>query len=111
MAEGVKEYAEYLCDVLSPLGEVVYKRMFGGFVIRINGQKILLYAMDVLYVVEVDVEQQASLAALGSTQFSYQKKSRPEPVVIKNWWSVPEELLDNEPALVDFVAERLATAA
>lgn len=106
MAAGVKEYAEYLCDVLSPLGEVSYKRMFGGFVLRVNGEKVLLYAMEVLYVVELAKGRQAELAAHGSQQFSYTRKNVAKPVIIKNWWSVPEAILDDEAALVDFVAER-----
>ncbi len=39
----------------------------------------------------------------GSKQFNYTKKNKPEPVVIKNWWSAPDRVIDDSDAMVELV--------
>ena len=56
--------------------------------------------METLYCKAKEPELQKRFEAMDSKQFSYTRKDMNEPVVIKNWWSVPEESLENREAVV-----------
>ncbi len=44
---------------------------------------------------------------MDSEQFEYKRKDQEEPVVIKNWWSIPEESIENKEELVGLAYEVL----
>jgi TfoX/Sxy family transcriptional regulator of competence genes len=47
-----------------------------------------------------DDDLQEEYAKRGSTQFSYTRKDKKDSVIIKNWWSVPDEAMDNGEEMV-----------
>ncbi|MFT5179970.1 MAG: hypothetical protein ACI9GH_000179 [Candidatus Paceibacteria bacterium] len=52
-------------------------------------------------------ELQKKYIDMGSTQFIYTRKDKKKPVVIKNWWLVLEELLDDREEFVILAEEIL----
>ncbi len=62
---------------------------------------------DTLYFRVKEAELREKFVALGSEQFEYDTTDRDESVVIRNWWSVPEEILENREELVGLAYEVL----
>lgn len=105
-----QEYIEYISDLLSPLGAIEIKRMFGGALLKVEDRQLGVILEDTLYFKVVDPELQDKYRRLGSKQFSYTRRDKDQPVIIKNWWQAPEEALDNEAELVALGEEVLAQA-
>jgi DNA transformation protein len=83
---------------LTPMGPVTGRRMFGGFGIFMEGLMFGLIAHDILYF-KVDDGNRADFEAAGSQPFSYQGKSKP---VRMSYWKVPEQILADSAALIDW---------
>ena len=103
-----QEFLEHLTDIFSPLGHLRIQRMFGGALIKIDEQQLGVVIEEQLYFKLVDEALMASYQAEGSEQFTYRRKDKPDPVVIKHWWRVPEELLDEPNELCERGAAVLA---
>ncbi len=99
------EFTDYVLDQLEAVGPIETKRMFGGVLLRVDNQQLGVILLDVLYLKAIDASLHERLAALGSEQFTYERKDRNTPMVIKNWWSVPEEVLEDREQLLDFAVE------
>jgi len=69
----------------------------------IGDQKIGFICDDIFYLTVTDTKIQDRYRTEGSVQFSYKRKDRPDRVVIKNWWSIPEWALDEPAYLVELV--------
>lgn len=82
--------------------------MFGGRLIRIDGRQLGIIANDVLFFKVTDPELQQLYKERGSRQFSYIRKDKDKPVIIKNWWLVPESALDESAQLLELAEEVLA---
>lgn len=95
-----QEFAEYIVDVLQPVGVVTVSRMFGGALLKIDGEQLGVIFGEELYFKVVESELHEKYGKLGSKQFTYARKDKPEPVVIKNWWKVPESAMDDEKQLI-----------
>lgn len=50
-----QEYIEYVCEQISDIGEIRYKKMFGEYMVYVNNKPILLVCDGVVYVKELDV--------------------------------------------------------
>jgi len=103
-----EEFVEYILDLLSSVGQMETKRMFSGVLLTVEGEQLGVILMETLYFKVVDRALQKKYQGMGSTQFQYTRKDKKDPVIIKNWWSVPEEALDNGEALVVFAHEVLS---
>ena len=101
------EFLEYVTEMLAPIGGLQTKRMFGGALLLVDGVQLGIVSDETLYFTVTSKELEGRLAREGATQFSYTKKSTPEPVVIKKWWEVPAEYLDNSEALCELAEEVL----
>jgi len=101
------EYTSYILDLLSPLGNIEVKRMFGGALLKVENKQLGIIIEDTLYFKVLNSEVQKRYASEGSGQFSYIRKDKKDPVVIKNWWSVPEDSLENSEELVTLAREVL----
>lgn len=101
------EFLEYVIEMLIPLGNIESKRMFGGALLLVDGVQLGIVSDDTLYFTVISRELRERLSGEGASQFSYTKKSTPEPVVIKKWWEVPAEYLDNGEALCELAEEVL----
>jgi DNA transformation protein len=90
-------YEEFLCDVLSGLGPVTIRKMFGGAGIYLDGVMFGLIADDTLYL-KTDAESAHAFEAESKGPFIYQPKDR-RPVSM-SYWEVPERLYDDPDDLV-----------
>lgn len=50
-----QEYIEYVCEQISDIGEIRYKKMFGEYMVYVNNKPILLVCDSIVYVKELDV--------------------------------------------------------
>jgi len=106
MATKSNEFAEYVVDVLKPLGEVNVSRFFGGQQIRVNGDQLAMVMKGELYF-RVDRHLQMELEAAGGRPFSYgTKKGR---VTVRRYFGAPPEWIEDTDTLLDF-ARRTLTA-
>lgn len=101
------EYTTYILDLLSPLGDIEVKRMFGGVLLKLQGKQLGIIIEDTLYFKVINSEVQKRYKSEGSEQFSYTRKDKKDPVIIKNWWSVPEESVENSEELIVLAQEVL----
>jgi TfoX/Sxy family transcriptional regulator of competence genes len=81
--------------------------MFGGVLLKVDNKQLGVIIGDVLYFKAKEPELQQKFMDLDSEQFEYDRKDRDEPAVIKTWWSVPEEVLEDKKQLVALAYEVL----
>lgn len=102
-----REYEAHIEDVLSPLGNVRVKRMFGGAGVFRGDTMFALISDEQLYF-KADEALAAELEAAGSTQFSYDSKRGQR--IAMSYWLAPEGLFDEPDALM-VLARRAADGA
>lgn len=103
-----KEFVEYILDLLEPLQGVSTSRMFGGVLFKVDGQQLGVLFGDTLYFKVINEELQERYKEEGSKQFTYVRKDKKDPVIIKNWWSVPDGAMDDSARIVELAEEILA---
>ncbi len=103
-----KEFLEYTLDLLSSVGPIQTTRMFGGVLLKVSGVQLGVILMETIYFKVTDPALQDKYKKMGSTQFTYTRKDKKDPVIIKNWWSVPEKALDNAEEMTALAQEALA---
>lgn len=101
------EFVEYVLDQLSSVGVVLTSRMFGGVLLKVDNKQLGIVIEDTLYFKVKEPELQQKFIDLESEQFEYHRSDRTEPVVIRHWWSVPEEILEDSAALEGLAYEVL----
>lgn len=102
-----EELVEYILDLLRPISGIETARMFGGVLLKVDGIQLGVLFEDTLYFKVIDEKIQARYKKYGSKQFTYKRKDKAVPVVIKNWWSVPDKAMDNSEELVGLALEVL----
>lgn len=85
-----REFADHICDILSPLGPVTAKSMFGGFGIYLDGLMFALIAWDCLFL-KADDANRAMFEDSGSAPF---KPWEDKPMVMP-YWEVPTDVLED----------------
>ena len=100
-----REFADYVCEVLGPLGDVSARAMFGGFGVYCGGLMFGLIADDQLYL-KVDAETRPEYETRGLKPF---KPFADKPTVM-SYYPVPEELLEDGDALCDWARAALGAA-
>lgn len=88
----LSSFAQHSVDLLSGVGPVKARPMFGGYGLSLDGISIGLIDEDRLYL-RVDEQTRPQFEAAGSTVFVYQSKKGPMPM--KNYWAIPEEAVDD----------------
>ncbi|OYU50267.1 MAG: competence protein TfoX [Rhizobiales bacterium PAR1] len=96
-----------ITEFFSPVVPVSARRMFGGHGIYSDGAIFALEIEGVLYL-KVDDENRAFFAALGSSPFTYEKKTGGQAVMA--YFSMPEEAYDDEDLLRSCVREALGAS-
>lgn len=94
------EFTDYILDQLTSVGVIQTTKMFGGVLLKVNNKQLGVVIRETLYFKVKEPELQRRFEEMGSEQFEYTRKDKEEPVVIKNWWSVPEETLEDREELV-----------
>ncbi len=102
-----EEFTDYVLDQLSSVGIIQTSRMFGGVLLKVNNKQLGVIINDTLYFKAKEPELQKKFEEMDSEQFQYTRKDKEEPVLIKNWWSTPEEFLENREELVALAHEVL----
>jgi DNA transformation protein and related proteins len=100
------DYANFACELMSGVGRVVARRMFGGQGLYLDGRMVALVADGRLYL-KIDAQTRAAFEAAGSSPFVYDGKGKP---VTMSYWLAPDEALD-DPALMKPWARRAVEAA
>lgn len=85
------DFAEYVVELLSPLGAVTARRMFGGFGIYCSGVMFGLIADDTLYL-KVDATNQSDFEAVGMDPFTYTGKGKP---VRMSYFQAPPDAMED----------------
>lgn len=85
-----RRYADFVCDLLSPLGPVSARSMFGGFGIYLDGLMFGLIARDILFL-KADSGNRPMFEEAGAEQF---KPWEDKPMVMP-YWEVPADVLED----------------
>ncbi len=96
------DFVEYILESLSPLGKISTNRMFGGVLLKVEGRQLGIIFKDVLYFKVTDKILQEKFETEDSKQFVYTKKTNLKPIIIKNWWSAPDGIMDDSTSMVEF---------
>ena len=84
---------DYLLDMLSELGDMRARRMFGGFGVY-RGDVMVGLIADGAFYLKVDVENRPAFEAALSKAFSYRRQGRKEPIEM-SYWEVPADVMEN----------------
>lgn len=88
---GKDEFADYVVELLAPLGAVAARRMFGGHGIYSDGLMFALIADQVLYF-KCDEATQPQFESAGGRPFVYTSRNRR---VTLGYWSAPEDAMES----------------
>lgn len=100
-------FAEYLKEQLEPLGRVSMRRMFGKTGVFCDGAMLGIVSDDTFYV-RVDEHNRATFAeAAAHPPLNYAKGGK---LIDLAFWRVPERLIDEPDALLDWARAALAAA-
>jgi DNA transformation protein len=88
-------FVEHVCELLSPLGPVVARRMFGGWGLSVDGMNVGLVDWNTLYL-KGNAETEPRWLAAGCQPFVYEAKGKPMRL---NYFTAPEEAMES-PALM-----------
>ncbi len=93
-------FVAFLLDVLSPLGAVSARRMFGGVGLFRGEMMFGLVTRDETLCLKVGDGNRPAFEAAGQAPFSYATKHGTN--TIASYWSCPPDLLDDTDALRDW---------
>ena len=89
----LSSFAQHAVDLLSGVGPIKARSMFGGYGLSLDGISIGLIAEDRIYL-RVDEVTQAEFARAGSGPFIYPSKNG--PMTMKSYWALPEDSVDDQ---------------
>lgn len=92
------EFSEFVHELLSGLGDISIRRMFGGAGVYHDGLMFGLIANEVLYL-KADANTTPDFEAEGMGPFIYEGKGKP---VALPYWEVPEYLLDDPEQIIQW---------
>jgi DNA transformation protein len=101
------EFIEYIRELLQPLGELSQGRFFGGFAFKQNGKQFAMIMGNTLYFCVNDYSR-SKYEELGMEPFAYHSKK--QRVVVKRYYTVPEEVCEDSNKLVDWAQEAILAA-
>lgn len=87
----MSEYLDHLRELLSPLGSIRARRMFGGWGLYCNELFFALVAEDRLYL-KVDAISEPAFRAAGCEPFLYTGQNKP---ITMSYWTLPDEAFDS----------------
>ena len=50
-----QEFVEYVCDQISGIGDIRYRKMFGEYMVYLNDKPVIIVCDDMTYVKELDI--------------------------------------------------------
>lgn len=106
MASVDNEFVQMVTELLTPLGAIRPRRMFGGFGLYCDGMFFALVFDDVLYL-KGDDQTQEAYEALGMARFVVPSQKSPHTI---GYFEAPGEWLDDEDKLLEFAQMALGAA-
>ena len=105
------EYVEYIGELLTGFPDLTFKKFFGGMALRSTAfgkdTQFATILGDVLYFV-VDEKTRPIYIEKKMKPFSYDKKDK--TVIVKKWYSAPEELFEDQDLMFQWAMEALEAA-
>lgn len=98
---------DWILELISPLGTVRTRRMFGGHGLYLDGLFIAILAGDALYL-KADAQEQAAFAAAGSQPFRYRRQGSEQAVL--SYWRAPDEAMESPEGMAPWARRALASA-
>ncbi len=99
-----QEYAEYILDMLEPLGNLTSQKMFGGKIIKSDGNQVGVIIQNQFYF-RIPKSLREKYLKHGSKPFEYEKKGK--WVTVHVWYLAPEETMDNSELFLEWAEEAL----
>ena len=106
MPKPLPPFIAHMLDLLSPLGAVRARAMFGGWGIYCDDQMFALIADDELFF-KADAQSQERFAAAGSAPFIYEGKGK---AMRMSYWRCPEAAMDDAEEFLAFARLGLDSA-
>jgi len=100
------DYLDYMHELLSPLGSIRTKRMFGGAGIYCDELFFALVIDDVLYL-KVDDQNRADFEREGLEAFSYETGGK---IATMSYYRAPDEAMDSPALMLPWARSALAAA-
>ncbi len=94
----MNELAEYLIDVLSPLGKLSARRMFGEICLFVNGQMFAIISAD------DDIFVKTHHLTDGDIPFTYQRQGK---TIAMRYTKIDNSLLDDADMLISVIRQKL----
>ncbi len=99
-------FLEMLRDLMTPLGVITVRRMFGGASLYADGVLFAIVDDDALYL-KGDATAAQRYESEGLAKFTYEGKNGP---VSMSYWRAPERLLDDADEMCDWARAAIAAA-
>jgi DNA transformation protein len=104
--KSTNEFADHAVELLSTVGRVAARRMFGGYGLYCDGTMFALIADDVLYL-KVDDANRGELERAGATPFTYEVKGKR---TVMSYWRAPDEALESRAGAAPWARSAYAAA-
>ena len=98
-------FVEHVRELLSGLGPVVARRMFGGWGLSVDGMNVGIVAWDTLYL-KTNAETESRWLAAGARPFVYEAKGKPMTL---RYHTAPEDAMESPASMLPWA--RLALQA
>lgn len=99
-------FIAHLSELLSSLGSISARRMFGGWGLYVDGLMIGLVAEETFYL-KTDAQNRPEFEQAGSAPFVFAGRGR---IVETSYWSAPEAAMDAADAMRPWALSALAAA-
>lgn len=100
-------YIDFVLDILSPLGNIKTRKMFGSYGIYKDDIFFALVVEDILYF-KVDDSNRQTYESYGSKPFTYEGKNK--KTVAMGYWQVPADILEDHSQLTQWVNQAVLAA-
>ena len=101
-----QEFADYLVELLTPLGRVTARRMFGGFGLYLDGLTFAIIVDDQLWL-KADADNRAAFEALDLPPFTYQRQGK---TATMSYYRAPDDALEAPALLLPWARNAYAAA-
>jgi DNA transformation protein and related proteins len=99
-------FVDHVLELLTPMGEVRARAMFGGYGVYRGDLTIGIVVDDTLYL-KVDDDNRADFEAVGSGPFVYDMKGKP---MTMSYYRAPEDAMDDQDRLCQWAESAYAAA-
>ncbi len=100
-------FIEYVRELLAPLGDLEEGMFFGGFAFKRGSKQFAMIMGNTLYFC-VNDQTRPRYQSMGMKSFSY--KTKRGRVEVKKYFSIPEELFENQDKLIEWANEAIESA-